>query len=248
MIHPYNYQFKKISTPTDVTWQEQWLRETLVPMSNRLEAVGISLDLGQSRILEEVHFCLEQGGAVVLLGPSGAGKSSLLRVLAGLLEPTRGSVRLHHQQGLYEGRDVRSQSAWMAQQDLLLPWASILKNALPPMNRSRAELVVLRQEALALLDDLGLAGWEKRLPHELSQGMRQRVALARTLMMKRPFLLLDEPCSALDGKARQRVLELLAARCHPQGCGIVMVSHHADDAEVLGAQGWELRRGRLCPA
>lgn len=217
-------------------------------MTNRLEAVGVFLDLGQSPILEDVHFSLEQGKAAVLLGPSGAGKSSLLRVLAGLLEPSRGAVRLRHAHGLLEGKEVKSKAAWMAQQDLLLPWASVGQNALPPLHRGRAERAVLWREAHELLHDLGLAGWAHRLPHELSQGMRQRVALTRTLMMKRPFLLLDEPCSALDGQTRQRVLELLAHRCRRESCGIVMVSHHADDAEVLGAQAWELRGGRLCLA
>jgi putative hydroxymethylpyrimidine transport system ATP-binding protein len=216
-------------------------------MTSSLEAQGVFLNLGGSPILEDVHFCLEQGKVAVLLGPSGVGKSSLLRVLAGLLEPSRGSVAIRNQQGHREDGHVRSRGAWMPQQDLLLPWASVLQNALPPLERDKAEQAHVRQEARELLHCLGLAGWESRLPYELSQGMRQRVALVRTLMMKRPFMLLDEPCSALDVDTRQKVLALISQRCASHGCGVVMVSHHASDAELLGAPAWVLEGGHLCP-
>lgn len=217
-------------------------------MKHSLEAIGVSLELGGTQILKDVQFSVEQGSTAVLLGPSGVGKSSLLKVLAGLLQPNQGEVRLRDAQGLRMGVKIQSGSAWMAQQDLLLPWATVLRNAIPPMSRSKAEQALMNSEARRLLHSLGLAGWETRLPCELSQGMRQRVALVRTLMMNRPYLLLDEPCSALDSQSRQAVLELLVHKCRNHGCGLVMVSHHGHDAEALEAKIWRLEGGRLCPA
>ena len=144
---------------------------------------------------------------VCLLGKSGSGKSTLLHFIAGLLPSNiaRGSVIASDELPL-GGR-----IAWMAQQDLLLPWLKIIDNinlgSLLRGNRTKQD----RDQARQLLKDVELEGVENRYPHELSGGMRQRVALARTLAEQRPVNLLDEPFSGLDASTRYQ-LQGLASR------------------------------------
>ena len=150
---------------------------------------------------------LESGKMVCLLGKSGSGKSTLLHFIAGLLPSNiaRGSVIADDELPL-GGR-----IAWMAQQDLLLPWLKIIDNinlgSLLRGNRTKQD----RDQARQLLKDVELEGVENRYPHELSGGMRQRVALARTLAEQRPVNLLDEPFSGLDASTRYQ-LQGLASR------------------------------------
>jgi putative hydroxymethylpyrimidine transport system ATP-binding protein len=173
-------------------------------------------------VLGALQLALEGGRTTALLGPSGSGKSTLLRLVAGLL-PMPAAARLASTDGLPLGGRI----AWMAQQDLLLPWRDLLGNVTlgAALRREAPDLA----RARAMIAEVGLQGREAARPVQLSGGMRQRAALARTLMEDRPFVLMDEPFSAVDAPTRHR-LQGLAARLLA-GRTVLLVTH--DPLEAL---------------
>jgi len=191
-------------------------------------AVGVPhLALNGTVLFESFRFHLDAGRWTCLLGPSGVGKTTLLRLIAGTLE---GALVVTD-----DGRGLEGRIAFMAQQDLLLPWLRVLDNALLGY-RLRGELRARRREledrARALLARLGLGRHLDALPAELSGGMRQRAALARTLLEERPVVLMDEPFSALDAISRFR-LQDLAARLLDRHT-VLLVTHSPLEALRLG--------------
>jgi ABC-type nitrate/sulfonate/bicarbonate transport system ATPase subunit len=188
-----------------------------------LELAGIEHAYpGTGEVLAGLDLSISAGETVALVGPSGCGKSTLLAIAAGVLTPDAGQVRAN-------GRDVTGRAgsvALMLQRDLLLEWRSVLGNVLlaPELaGRSRAA----RPDALALLARHGLAQFAEHYPHALSGGMRQRVALVRTLLAERPLLALDEPLAALDAQAR------LEASLEERGGAVLLVTHDVDEAVRL---------------
>ncbi|YAA61820.1 ABC transporter ATP-binding protein [Niveispirillum fermenti] len=176
------------------------------------------------------HLTLAAAGGRItcLLGPSGAGKSSLLRLIAGLATG-EGEILAD------DGQPVAGRIAWMGQQDLLLPWASVLDNVmLGAKLRGNRAGPAARDRALALLAHVGLADRAACRPDALSGGMRQRVALARTLFEDRPIVLMDEPFSALDAITRLRLQDLAAGLL--AGRTVLMVTHDPMEALRLGHQ------------
>ncbi len=167
-------------------------------------AIELSLSYENECIFDNFSLRLQSGKLVCLLGKSGSGKSTLLHFIAGLLpaDIASGTVAADN------GRSLDGHVAWMSQQDLLLPWLKIIDNiTLGPMLRgNRTEQH--RIKARKLLKDVELEHVENHYPHELSGGMRQRVALARTLAESRPINLLDEPFSGLDASTRYQLQEL----------------------------------------
>ena len=171
-------------------------------------------------LFDGLELALERGRWTCLLGPSGVGKSSLLRVIAGLERLESGNL------SVLGGASV----AYMAQQDLLMPWLSALDNVSLGA-RLRGEKPD-RERALALLERVGLGAEADALPRTLSGGMRQRVALARTLMEDRPVVLMDEPFSALDAITRMRLQELASGLL--AGRTVLLVTHDPLEALRLG--------------
>ena len=190
-----------------------------------LHAAG--LRYGGRVIFEDLDLSLSAGRITCLLGPSGVGKTSLLRLIAGLARGAAGAAVDD------AGLPVRDRVAYLAQQDLLLPWLSALDNVTLG-NRLRGERLTgeTLARARALLARVGLSGHEGDRPAKLSGGMRQRVALARTLMEDRPVVLMDEPFSALDAITRYQLqalaAELLAGRT------VLLVTHDPLEALRLG--------------
>jgi len=175
-------------------------------------------------IFTDLDLELRQGEWLVLLGRSGVGKTSLLRLLAGLQQAfpqpkTRVSAEISWQ----GSRRLEHEVAYMAQQDGLLPWATALDNVLLPARLSDNKID--RARAYALLEQVGLAAYSQHKPRALSGGMRQRIALARTLIQDKPLLLMDEPCSALDAITRLEMQKLLFARVRAANKTVVMVTH-----------------------
>ena len=200
-----------------------------------VEVRGLSVSLGGRAVLADVSFRVARGGLTAVVGPSGCGKSTLLRVLAGLAVAGTvvdgGAVRLPH------GDDGRPDAAWMPQGDSLLPWRRTLGNVALGAQVSGASRRDATDAARGLLDRFGLAGFERSWPHELSGGMRQRAALARTVLAGRQVLLLDEPFGALDPITRRDMNGWLAAHREEgvlgDGAAVVLVTHDVDEAVAL---------------
>ena len=161
---------------------------------------------------------------MALLGPSGVGKSSLLKILAGLAPPDAGAVRAS------DGGPLSGRVAYMGQTDLLYPWLRVIDNVMlgSRLRRKRPE----PDRAMDLLAQVGLGDRARALPMELSGGMRQRAALARTLYEDRPMVLMDEPFSALDAVTRARI-QVLAAELL-EGRTVLLITHDPMEACRLG--------------
>jgi putative hydroxymethylpyrimidine transport system ATP-binding protein len=202
------------------------------PPTVRIE--GAKLEFDTHLLFENLSVTVEAGKLTCLLGPSGVGKTSLLRLIAGLAPPGEtGRVTCD------DGQPAKNRIAYMAQSDLLMPWLSVIDNVMLGA-RLRGEPRD-REEALALLDDFGLAGQANMRPSTLSGGMRQRVALARTLMEDRPIVLMDEPFSSLDAITRVKLQDL--ALLTLSGRTVLLVTHDPMEA-VRIADRIEVMAGR----
>ncbi|MDX3695307.1 ABC transporter ATP-binding protein [Streptomyces europaeiscabiei] len=185
---------------------------------------------GPVEALRDIELDVGDGEFVAVLGRSGCGKSTLLRMIAGLLPPSSGEVRIADEPVREPRRDV----AILFQRPALLPWRSALDNVLLPIvvhGRPRAEH---RAAAHELLLRVGLdAPFHTRLPHELSGGMQQRVALCRSLIQRPRVMLMDEPFSALDALTRDELCEVLQRVHMEHGATVVLVTHSIDEAVLL---------------
>jgi ABC-type nitrate/sulfonate/bicarbonate transport system ATPase subunit len=180
--------------------------------------------------VENVSFALPCGGIVALLGPSGSGKTTLLNMAAGLIEPDAGEVRI-------AGRD-RAEADWsrvgyMFQDDRLLPWRNAANNIALALEAGPSRIAERRARSLAMLELVGLREFSDTYPHELSGGMRSRIALGRSLVTEADILLMDEPFARLDVQTRAnmhaQVLRLQASR----NLAVLFVTHDADEAVAL---------------
>ncbi len=184
---------------------------------------------GAVEALRSIELCVDEGEFVAVVGQSGCGKSTLLRIIAGLLRPSEGSV-------LVDGAGVnrpRRDVAIMFQRSALLPWRSVLANVMLPVEVFGWRTSQHRTHARDLLTMAGLDGFERRLPHELSGGMQQRVALCRALIQRPRVMLMDEPFSALDALTRED-LAVAFQRFHMErATTTVFVTHSIDEAVLL---------------
>ena len=183
---------------------------------------------GGQPLFDDLEFTLPAGSWTCLLGPSGVGKTSLLRLIAGLGPTHPGGAAT-----CSDGQPLAGRAAYMAQKDLLLPWLSVLDNVrLGYVLRGENHRQEVRSRACHLLEQVGLAHRADDLPATLSGGMRQRVALARTLMEDRPVVLMDEPFSSLDAFTRVRLQELFAGLLQQRT--VLLVTHDPLEALRLG--------------
>ncbi|MBL4740314.1 MAG: ABC transporter ATP-binding protein [Sneathiella sp.] len=194
------------------------------------EPIGVQINLANISyndqiILENIKLNLEPGKTTCLLGPSGVGKTSILKTIAGFLALSPASSI-----ETSDGDPLQGRISYMDQSDLLLPWASSLDNVLisARLKGERPDF----DKANQLLDQVGLQDKKQAIPAELSGGMKQRVALARTLMDDSPLVLVDEPFSALDAITRHRLQGLFAKMLHNRT--VLMITHDPMEALRIG--------------
>lgn len=182
-----------------------------------------------TRALTGVSFCIREGEFVCIVGPSGCGKSTLLRILGGLLEPSSGQVLLHGEPLLGPRQDI----GFLFQHANLMPWRTVLANVMLPLEIQQVEDSQAERRAQEVLSLVGLEGFVTAYPRQLSGGMAQRAALARTLVHAPQILLLDEPFGSLDAITRERMnVELLRIR-QAFHYTAVMVTHSINEAVFL---------------
>ncbi len=186
----------------------------------------LSFGFERKTVFQDLNLTFPAGQWSVLLGPSGCGKSTLLRMIAGSLKPHSGKI-------LFGKSAPKKESvAWMAQDDLLLPWLTVTENILLGARLRKTGNVEKKHQVQQLLTDTHLEAEKDALPQTLSGGMRQRVALLRTLMEDRPVILMDEPFSALDALTRLRLQNLFARLV--VNTTVVLVTHDPVEALRLG--------------
>ncbi len=184
---------------------------------------------GDLLALDDISFDVREQEFLAVVGPSGCGKSTLLKILAGVATPTYGGFTLRGQPLTNASDGV----ALVFQQPLLLPWRTVLDNVLLPIDVRGLRSPIQLERAYRLLELVGLSGFERRYPRELSDGMQQRVSIARAIIGDPDILLMDEPFSALDAMLREQMgWELM--RIHAEaGKTILFVTHSIIEAVLL---------------
>jgi NitT/TauT family transport system ATP-binding protein len=205
-----------MTAPIEAPVQEP--RTVLKPGGVALE--GVARRFGAVAALEGLTLRAAPGEVVAVVGPSGCGKSTLLELVCGLQRPDAGEVRA-------------DPAALMPQRDLLLPWLTARDNAARAPRLAGASRHDARERARPLFGRLGLDGFEEARPHELSGGMRQRVAFVRTLLSGKPVLCLDEPFGALDALTRADLQAWLAGALAQAPRTVLLVTHDVEEAAVL---------------
>ena len=218
------------------------------PTVLRMTGVAKTFDTprGDVPVLADITLEVKQGEFVSLVGPSGCGKSTLLAIAAGIEEPTSGRVELFTANGAIESHRL-GHAALMPQKDMLLPWRTALGNAVLGLEVQGIPAAAAKDRAAQMLSTFGLDGFAAEYPHNLSGGMRQRVALLRTLLAGKRLLLLDEPFGALDALTRASMQEWLLSLWSGLGRAGLMVTHDVEEALLLSHRVYVLtpRPGRV---
>lgn len=211
-------------------------KEAVAPVApdidNAVSVHNVSKNYGDVEALKSLSLDFPRGQLTSLLGPSGCGKTTLLKIIAGLLDPTSGEVMVN-------GKTVTGPGpnrAFVFQDFALMPWATVLRNVafgleLRGVAKSERESI-----AEKYIKDVGLTGFEGSYPHELSGGMRQRVGLARALSVDAKVLLLDEPFSAVDEQTRRKFQEDLLALVKNENKTFIFVTHSIEEAVYVSDQ------------
>ncbi|MGP0094871.1 MAG: ABC transporter ATP-binding protein [Xanthobacteraceae bacterium] len=205
-----------------------------------ISASGVSVDFytgtARHRVLDDISLSVPKGGFTSLIGPSGCGKSTLLKVLAGLLPPTEGYVRVA---GLEPAQALRQRRIGIVFQDAtLMPWKSAIDNVslLMEIADKQSPRAAIRDRARDMLRLVGLEDAAQKRPAQLSGGMRQRVAIARALALDPEVLLMDEPFGALDAITREEMSDFLLEIWERTGKTIVLVTHSIEEAVFLSRE------------
>jgi NitT/TauT family transport system ATP-binding protein len=198
-----------------------------------IEIDGVSKEFskGERRVtaLQDIGLRVAPREFAAILGPSGCGKSTLLNMVAGFDRPTRGAVR-------FAGEEVVApspQRGVVFQEPALFPWLSVMDNVIFGPKTQRQPAAEYRARAVLIIDQVGLRGFEASYPAELSGGMRQRVGIARVLIMQPQVLLMDEPFGSLDAQTRSLMQELLLAVWERHHQTVLFVTHDIEEALLL---------------
>jgi NitT/TauT family transport system ATP-binding protein len=203
-----------------------------------LELTNVTLcyptEKGIIQATDKVSFQVKHRDRYILLGPSGCGKSSLLKAVGGFLKPNAGTIRLRGQKITKPGPD---RMMVFQEFDQLLPWKTVVENVMFPMLATgRCARSVARERAMEWLDKVQLTKFGDSYPHTLSGGMKQRVAIARGMMMEPDILLMDEPFAALDALSRERMQDELLQLCSDVKFAVLFVTHSISEAVKIGTR------------
>ena len=208
--------------------------DTAPPM---LELVNVWKRFGEAQArtvaVSGVNLRIAKSEFVTLVGPSGCGKSTLFNMIAGLLPPDDDGSLLFGGAPQRDGQ-LLGKVSFMPQRDLLFPWRTVLDNAILALEVEGVPRKDARERARAMLPEFGLAGFANHYPHQLSGGMRQRVALMRTFLFERDLMLLDEPFGALDALTRTRMQHWLLELWARHRRTVLFITHDIDEAILLG--------------
>ena len=195
--------------------------------------VSFQYDVEDFSIIDDLSFRVEKGEFVSVIGTSGCGKSTIFRLVNHLLMPKSGNI-------LVNGRNIRDQKnycGYMPQHDLLFPWRSVADNVRLPLEiRGGMSKADMNDQVNATLEKVGLGGWGEKSPGELSGGMRQRAAFARTVLTGSDLLLLDEPFSALDYLTRLSMREWLLEQWEHEQKTVLFITHDVEEALFLSSR------------
>ena len=197
----------------------------------KTEDVGVIYD-GSIVALENVSLNVPTGRLTAILGPSGCGKTTLLKVIAGLIEPSTGTVKIRDKETIGPGPD----RALVFQDFALLPWATVLQNVAFGLRAQGVSKREREKTSLHYIKEVGLSGFEDKYPHQLSGGMRQRTGLARALTVNSDILLMDEPFSAVDEQMRRKLQEDLLELLRIENKTVIFVTHSIEEAVYLADQ------------
>lgn len=184
---------------------------------------------GRLQVLDQVSLQVKQGQFVSIIGPSGSGKSTLFHLIGGLLRPDGGHIRMNGQEAAGRTGHV----SYMPQQPALFPWRTVEQNVMLAQEIDGRPKKEARAEARQWLAKIGLSGYERAYPHELSGGMQQRVAFLRALMSPHELMLLDEPFSALDALTRSEMQRWLIGLWEQHRRSVLFITHSIEEALLL---------------
>jgi NitT/TauT family transport system ATP-binding protein len=199
-----------------------------------LRVSDLALGYGEEPVLEGVSLEVPGGKFVTLVGPSGSGKTSILRAITGLLTPHSGRVDLE---------DSQQSVGFLFQDDALLPWRTVRENVALGLRIRKVSKTTALTEADGWLNRLGLDGFGRRFPHELSGGQRKRVAIAQVLALKPRLLLMDEPFAALDAIVRTRITQELLNWVEREHLSVLLVTHDLEEALTVSDTVYLLSQG-----
>ena len=199
----------------------------------KFDNVSFQYDVEDFSIIDHLSFDVQDGEFVSVIGASGCGKSTIFRLVNKLLLPDSGEI-------LVDGESIerkRNYCGYMPQQDLLFPWRTVRENLLLPMEiRGGYSKTEMREKADAALESVGLKDWGDKMPKELSGGMRQRAAFARSVLTGSDLLLLDEPFSALDYLTRISMREWLLEQWEREKKTVLFITHDVEEAVFLSSR------------
>ncbi len=196
------------------------------------ENVTFSWSKEKAPLIKDLSFHVTPGAFVALIGVSGCGKSTIFKLINRLIQPASGQI-------LIRGEDIgksRGPAGYMPQKDLLFPWRTIRRNLMLPMEIARVPAKEMEERTSAMLEEIGLADYADKYPHDLSGGMRQRVSFGRTLLTDADLLLLDEPFSALDALTRINMQEWLLKEWSRYHKTVLFITHDVEEAIFMSDQ------------
>lgn len=186
-----------------------------------IKVKNVSRSFEENLILKDISINLKKGEFVSILGPSGCGKSTLFNIITGIIKEDSGEV------------SVKGDIGYMQQKDLLLPWKTVMENVVLPLDIRGSNKRESRERAVKYIEIVGLKGYEKKYPYELSGGMRQRASFLRTFLSSEEIMLLDEPFGALDSITRGKMQRWILDMKQELKRSILFVTHDIEEAILL---------------